>query len=200
MKRKKILAKIKNSELREFAIKIIDYLEENLSEYRVKHSFKVVKYCLVLAKKSGNKVNRDKIILAALIHDITKEKEVSFHYAILKRHNVKNYKSFPNLILHSKTASLFVEETFGFYDLMVSKAVLEHTVGSAIMVLFSKVLFAADYLANLSKDGVRYNLELSINRICLKKIQKSLFLLIKKENKICLDSIKAYNSFIEGLL
>jgi len=127
--------------------KIICYLEENLSEKRFTHVMNVRDMAVELAKI--NNVDQEKSELAALLHDVTKEKSDEWSIKFLETKDIK----VPNNrnLYHALTGSLFVQEQFGIEDKEIIEAIKYHTIGKKNSSIVAKIIYVADFL-EISRD------------------------------------------------
>ena len=91
----------------------------------------------------------DKLQVAALLHDISKEKNEAEYFALANRHNLVLSDEDLNTpaLWHSLTGAYVVKEEFPeFYDEDVSSAIFNHTVGSPDMTVFDEIILLADYI------------------------------------------------------
>ena len=95
-----------------------------------------------------------KLRIAALLHDITKEKSVEEHTALAAKYRIPlsdQQKSAPK-VLHSRTAPPVAQEVvntaLGFcaVDDAICDAIRTHTTGAETMSLIGKLLYLADYI------------------------------------------------------
>jgi len=131
-----------------------------ISGKRLAHTYAVERECRALGALFSahptlmSEEDVCKLRIAALLHDITKEKSVDEHAALAAKYAIPLTdleKSAPK-ILHSKTAPPLARETFneklGFcvVDDAVCDAIRTHTTGGAQMSLIGKLLYLADYI------------------------------------------------------
>lgn len=121
-----------------------------LSEKRYLHTLSVEKEALSIAKSVfsvlGIPEERKKDLqLAAILHDVTKEKSTSEQLELCKKHKIeiKHPVCFP--VLHGKTGAHLARELFGINDTVFS-AIFNHTTGRENMNVFEKIIFLADYI------------------------------------------------------
>lgn len=190
--------------LREFKIpktedieNIHQYIFNNLSPYRYEHSLQVLDIAAHLAIK--NHVEHDliqKIFVAALAHDITKEQPAVFHKNIFKKYNVEHYGDQPEPLYHSRSAVLFLLENFHIQDPVISHAIFNHSTGCESMPLFSRIIFCADYIASQNHDNIEETINKNLTDLCLDKITSTLSYLVNKKLPVQPESINFYNKLI----
>jgi predicted HD superfamily hydrolase involved in NAD metabolism len=125
----------------------------SMSEWRFRHTAEVE----IMVARLGELYAPDKLDVlrvAALLHDITKEKDVKTQLDILDQHGEDRSKwalESPKT-LHAITAALILPEEFPEYatDEVVS-AVKNHTTGAPDMSLLDMLVYLADYI-DMSRD------------------------------------------------
>lgn len=144
----------KNSEnditTEETICKIRETLREFIDEKRLCHIFEVEKTAMLMAEQFlplygyGTEYLRD-ISAAALLHDITKNKEEKWHEEYLeKRMGEKEYFGY-SAVYHSWSGAYFALENH-FVNPRVFRAVYNHTTANADMDIFEKIIYLADYI------------------------------------------------------
>ena len=152
--------------------KIIQYLDEHLSEKRRRHIRGVVDTAVRLAEQYG--ADPEKAEAGALYHDMFKERDLDDlidFYGLPQK-----YKGNRNLA-HSKVAAAAMEKDFHVADRDLINAVSYHTTGRPAMSLLEKILFLADAIEP-SRDypGVDEARRLAykdIDRACLYSLSRS---------------------------
>ena len=123
-------------------------VEMSMSEKRFFHTAEVEK----MAVKLGELYAPDKILMlrvAALLHDVTKEKSSEEHFEIMKAYGmeISELDRISPKTLHAKTAALIIRDEFpDFADDEVISSVRWHTTGRADMTLTEALIYLADYL------------------------------------------------------
>ena len=131
-----------------------------ISGKRLAHTYAVERECRVLGAlfsahpslMSAEDVY--KLRVAALLHDITKEKSVDEHSAIAAQYRIPltDMERAAPKVLHSKTAPMLARETINaklgccVVDDAVCDAIRTHTTGAPVMSLIGKLLYLADYI------------------------------------------------------
>ena len=136
--------------------KIVNYLRENLSDKRFKHSLGVAEEAKRLAGHYF--ADGEKAYLAGLVHDCAKE----IPEAEAKRLLWDKYKIVidpvsmhtPKL-LHGPLGACMAQSEFGIFDAEILDAIKYHTTAKADMSLLTKIIYMADYIEpNRTFDGV----------------------------------------------
>ncbi len=133
---------------------IRDSIRLRITEYvhgkRHSHTLAVEKECLSLAKLfSLNEDETQQLCIAALLHDITKEKNPQQQFDLCKELGIPlrgSDKAYAKL-LHAQTAAALIKRDFKGCDTeLIINAVRYHTVGRENMTLTEKLLYLADYI------------------------------------------------------
>ena len=122
---------------------------EGLSEYRVRHILEVEKMVVRLGELYFPKMKFNKLRVAALLHDITKELKTDEQLKLCKKYGIELSSCDINSpkTLHAITAAAIIPEKYpAFADDEIISAVRWHTTGRARMKLFDKLVFLADYI------------------------------------------------------
>ena len=126
--------------------KIADYVGEK----RVNHVLGTEKECIELAGIFGmSDGDREKLALAALLHDITKSFTPEEHeaFAESRRLCLPGANTDSPKTLHAVTGAYMAEELFpDEVDDAVFSAIRWHTTGKANMTLAEKLMYLADYI------------------------------------------------------
>lgn len=131
-----------------------------ISGKRLAHTLAVEQECIALSAlflthpALMSEEDAYKLRIAALLHDITKEKNTEEHAALCAKYRIPltDYELSAPKVLHSKTAPPLARETvnrqFGtnIVDDTVCDAIRTHTTGAAQMSLIGKLLYLADYI------------------------------------------------------
>lgn len=121
---------------------IIEYLEKNLSQKRLAHTYGVRDTALELAGIYGE--DAKKAETAAIFHDMMKGADRETLNAYVREFGLDDrYIDNPNLA-HGKIAALLMERDYGIADRDVLNAVSYHTTGRAGMSLLEKIIYIAD--------------------------------------------------------
>lgn len=191
---------IKNNE------KAMSWLKGNLDEERLLHSLGSAQCAAELAVKFN--IDEKRAYIAGLLHDcakcLEKEKlvEIAQNIEELKEDERNNVK-----VIHAPVSAYLAKTEFGIEDEEILNSIRWHTLGRKDMSLFEKVVFLADKIEPNTRDlefrdrimlflEDENNLENGLNRallICYKETIKSL---VKRDLKICHDTIDIYNSML----
>lgn len=178
---------------------LYEEVKNTLSEKRFNHTLGVIKRAVEYAKIYN--VNIKDVEIAALSHDIAKEKSFEESMKKAKELNIQldeiEIKNFN--LLHAKIGAEIIKNKYHFSDDIIN-AIKYHTTGREDMSLLEKIIFLADAteenrnypelesLVNLIKED--------INKGMIFTLKWTIDDLIQKEKIIHMDSIKAYNFLI----
>ena len=123
-------------------------IKQRMSSFRLAHTLGVEQTVRALGEIYMPD-SIDELCIAALLHDITKERSTEEHIEMLKIHGVEvtedDIRS-PKT-LHAKTAEFEADEHFGeFINDRIRQALRYHTTGNENMTLFDAVIYLADYI------------------------------------------------------
>ena len=90
----------------------------------------------------------EKLFLAGLLHDITKELSKDEQVKLCDKYGIDVPKNIAPKLLHAKTGASFALELFGseIVDNEVYSAIYFHTTGKEKMSLFEMIIYLADYI------------------------------------------------------
>ena len=131
-----------------------------ISGKRLAHTLAVERECRALSARFSahpalmSEEDTYKLRIAALLHDITKEKNTEEHAALCAEYRIPltDFELAAPKVLHAKTAPPLARETvnrqFGvnIVDDAVCDAIRTHTTGAEQMSLIGKLLYLADYI------------------------------------------------------
>ena len=143
---------------------LIDALRKDIPQFisgkRLAHTYAVERECAALAEifcRHPLLLSREdayRLRIAALLHDITKEKTPAEHCRICAEHRIPlcDMELAAPKVLHAKTAPALaravINPNYGWTvaDDAVCDAIRTHTTGAAQMSLIGKLLYLADYI------------------------------------------------------
>ncbi len=130
----------------ELSAKIRSELPGFVSEKRLQHILAVERTALLICSyfvSFGENISENDVVLAALLHDITKnmnQTELCKKYSLdVSQEDKEAYET-----LHAKTGAYFARERYGISEAVFS-AIDAHTLGNENMSLLDKIIFVADY-------------------------------------------------------
>lgn len=188
--------------------KAMSWLKGNLDEERLLHSLGCAQCAVELAQQYN--LDEKRAYVAGLLHDcakcLDKEKlvEIAKNLEGLKDDELSNIK-----VIHAPVSAYLAEKEFGIADEEILSSIRWHTLGRRNMSLFEKIIFLADKIEPNTRDldfrnrillflNEDHSSENGLNRallICYKETIKSL---IKRDLKICQDTIDIYNDMLSN--
>ena len=131
-----------------------------ISGKRLAHTMAVERECRALSARFSahpalmSEEDAYKLRIAALLHDITKEKNTEEHAALCAEYRIPltDFELAAPKVLHAKTAPPLAREVINdarsvcIVDDAVCDAIRTHTTGAAQMSLIGKLLYLADYI------------------------------------------------------
>ncbi|MFP4466963.1 MAG: bis(5'-nucleosyl)-tetraphosphatase (symmetrical) YqeK [Candidatus Goldiibacteriota bacterium] len=154
------------------------------------------------------KLDKRKIILAGILHDIAKDFSDSKKVQYMRRYKIKKPDN-PDLdvLLHGFIAAKITEKEFGIKDREIINAVKYHTTGKKKMNNTAKALFAADYIeeGRTHKGAARIRTiwrndpEMTLDELVFDIISAKIRYVESVPKKVHENGIKLYNELIEKL-
>lgn len=128
-----------------------DYVKERLGNgYRFAHVLRVEEECIRLAKLfSLSDEQTERLRLAALLHDVTKQASTEEQKALYRKYGVPfgETEAHSPKTLHAITGAYVAKEAFPeAVTNEVFRCILRHTTGAPDMTLPEKLLYLADYI------------------------------------------------------
>ena len=120
--------------------KVIEKLKDD--QIRLKHVFGVYETALKLAKHY--KLDEEKIAIASLFHDYTKNDDLSFYKKVLSKEMIETYQAFP-VMYHALSAALILQNEYHIDDAEILNPIINHIWGRPHMSMYEKVVFVSDY-------------------------------------------------------
>ncbi len=137
-----------------FYEQIREYIENNLSLKRYRHSVSVAEEAKKLAEKYNTSV--EKAYFAGLAHDMAKEIEKEEVLKLLKSFGREDLSErYPYSLIHGPVSALILKNDFLVDDEEILDAVWYHTTGKENMSLLTKIIYIADFIEpNRMFEGV----------------------------------------------
>lgn len=160
---------------KELKDQIIEYIEKNLNEKRLRHTYSVAKEAVKLAERYGADAERAE--LAALFHDMFRSTPVPVLNMYIRQMGLsESNMDNPNLS-HGKIAAAVMKKDYGIEDLELLNAVSYHTTGRAGMTLLEKIIFLADAIEPGRKypdvEKIRKMAYVDIDRACIGSLERT---------------------------
>ncbi len=175
-------------------------LKSRLNEKRYYHSLCVADEAKRLAIKYG--ADPDKMYLAGLLHDITKNISDNEQLQTFKKFDIMlsvAEKSSP-LIWHAMSGALVVEHELGITDEDIISSIRYHTTGKADMTLCQKIIFVAD-LTSVDRNypdisEIRTKADRDLDECIIGILKFTICDIVSKNNPLHPDTLDAYNYLI----
>jgi predicted HD superfamily hydrolase involved in NAD metabolism len=185
-----------------------------LSEERFQHTMGVAKCAKELVQRHFPALSADKMEIAALLHDFTKEYTLEEQKELCKKYNIyisPDEADVPKLY-HAKTAAAIAKYVYGV-DKETESAIYYHTTGRAGMTDAEAVIYFADYIEENRTDNAcvevrEYYLKrlkkeedplVALKKAILYSLDMTIKHLINIEQNICTATIEARNDIIKYL-
>lgn len=180
--------------------KLNSKVKEKLGEYRYNHSLKVIETALILAKSYD--IPKEKIEIAALLHDYAKEFTLEEARELLLEHGVFiDDESIVDIdLIHGELASLIAKTDFGIEDIDILNAIRYHTTGREGMSVLEKIIYLAD-VTEPTRDfnnlqQIREMAHIDLDKAVLMAMDSTINHLIRNGSLIHVNTIKARNYII----
>ena len=186
--------------------RIIEDLNNTLSQHRFVHSLNVAKTAKALAEIYN--VNPNTAYLAGILHDCAKHLNNEQLIEMCKNNNIfisKTEELCPHL-LHAKVGAFIAKNKYGITDTEVLEAITWHTTGKPNMTVLEQIIFSADYIEpgrdkqpNLDelRQIAQSDLDLLVFRILKDTIEYLTAKQLKTIDKHTMDAYEYYKQLIE---
>lgn len=171
-----------------------------MSEKRFNHSVNVAKAAKWLAYKYG--ADKDKAIIAGVLHDITKEWKTKEHWSFLHNYNIglSRYEYASKKLYHSITGSCFCKIFLRINDLEILNAIRFHTTARQNMAILEKIIYIADFISDDRHfDGVhrlRTLASVNLDAAVFEGLSITIKDLASEGTLIHPNTLKAYNEYV----
>ena len=179
--------------------KIIEYLENVLTEKRKRHTYSVASEAVSLAQYHN--VAPEKAELAALFHDMFRGTQIEILDNYVRSFNLDSCYLGNSNLAHGKIAGVVMEQDYGIQDRDIINAVAFHTTGREGMSDLEKILYLADAIEPGRKypgvEEIRKLAYVNLNQACLKAMSRSVDYIRSRGLKLDRDTIRAKNFLME---
>lgn len=172
-----------------------------LKEKRFRHSLCVAKKAEELAAKFGS--NREKAVIAALLHDIMKDTSIETQLKIIEYSGIILSASFLRSpqVIHEVSGAAFLKNYLKINDPDVINAIYNHTTGRADMSLLEKIIFIADAISEdrnyPSLKSIKEAAEISLDKAILVNTRSIIKDFAEKNLPIVENTVSTYNYYID---
>ncbi len=177
-----------------------ELLKSRLKEKRYHHSLCVADEARRLAEIYG--ADPDKMYLAGLLHDITKNLSDNQQLQTFKKFGImlSVTEAASPLIWHAMSGALVVEHELGITDEDIISSIRYHTTGKADMTLCQKIIFVAD-LTSADRcypdiAEIRAAADRDLDECMLGILKFTIKDIVSKNKPLHPDTLDAYNFLI----
>ena len=144
----KVLKYIRDNNLYSDFMPLIQKVSKYLDEKRFYHVLGVAKYALYLNDRHNLRLDKDKVLIAGILHDCAKkiEKDPSCNKDGVPQDSIGTP------VEHQFLGSIVAKRDFGIQDPEILSAIACHTTGKPNMTTFEKLIYSADLLEEGRKD------------------------------------------------
>lgn len=182
---------------------ITNYVKEKISEKRFAHTVGVRNTAVKLSEIYG--ADREKAMLAGLIHDCAKNMEDEEILSIVRQDGYEPdwiEQGSPQL-LHGRAASVIAERQMEIADEDVLNAIIYHTTGRSDMTLLEKIVYVADYIEPtrnyMGVDELRKVAFVNIDAAVLMAIDNTIRFVLDRKQLLHNNTIDARNYMLMQL-
>jgi len=183
---------------------IIQYLKKHLSHARFTHTLGTWRTAQAIA--AGYKVSKEKVDIAALLHDAGKG---------LTKHGLINYikktkTAVPYLqdiikynpwVLHGFASASIAQDKFGIRDKDILNAIKEHTTAGPGMSVLAKIIYLADITAPDRRfagvNKIRWQAKRDLNKAMQTALFYKTYHVLANKKWLHPAAIEAWNSLIK---
>ena len=180
---------------------IKEYIESNLKEKRIIHTYSVVDEAVRLAQRYGEDV--EKAAFAALCHDMCRGMSTAVLNMYIRQLGLPQILIDKPNLSHGKVAAEILKKDYGIADEDILNAVSYHTTGRKDMSDFEKIIFLADaiepgrtYPTVEETRALAYD---NLDRACINSLERTIEYINGTGNYLDPDTIKARDDLKEKL-
>ena len=123
-----------------------ELVKKEITSTRFEHSLRVADIAKRLSAIHGYPEPLE-AYLAGVLHDITKQKNNSFHKEIFLKYNF-DFNELPQEAYHPFSAYFYIKEKYDFHEEEILSAVKNHTLGGSDLTLLDRILYVSDFLGS----------------------------------------------------
>jgi len=148
---------------------IINKLKAVLGTKRFKHSLRVEKIAVLLARKY--RVSTKKASLAALLHDYARQfdRQELLRQATKFKLGIDPVSRFEPKLLHAELSALLAKKDFGISQKDILEAIRKHTIGAPRMTSLEKIIYLADHI----EEGRNFTGVSKVRRLAQRDLDKA---------------------------
>ncbi|MFR1324090.1 MAG: bis(5'-nucleosyl)-tetraphosphatase (symmetrical) YqeK [Ezakiella massiliensis] len=181
--------------------KVLEFLRENLDDFRYGHSIRVMETAVELARIHG--VDEEKAQMAGILHDSGKWKsrektlqKVQDWGIILSEEERAEYN-----LVHGALSTYIAKNIFGIEDEDVLNAIKNHITGRPAMSDLEKIVYIADMIEPARNyefiDDFRAMAKVDLDRAMYEILNENLAHLIRNDRYIAGSSLEARNYYLK---
>ena len=181
--------------------KVLEFLKENLDDFRYGHSIRVMETAVELARIHG--VDENKAEMAGILHDSGKWKsrektlqKVQDWGIILSEEERAEYN-----LVHGALSTYIAKNIFGIEDEDVLNAIKNHITGRPAMSDLEKIVYIADMIEPARNyefiDDFRAMAKVDLDRTMYEILNENLAHLIRNDRYIAGTSLEARNYYLK---
>lgn len=181
--------------------KVLEFLKENLDDFRYGHSIRVMEMAVELARIHG--VDEEKAQMAGILHDSGKWKsrektlqKVQDWGIILSEEERAEYN-----LVHGALSTYIAKNIFGIEDADVLNAIKNHITGRPAMSDLEKIVYIADMIEPARNyefiDDFRAMAKVDLDRTMYEILNENLAHLIRNDRYIAGTSLEARNYYLK---
>lgn len=163
--------------------------ERRLKRYN--HSISVMEFALVLSEKY-NYENKEKVLIASLLHDYAKFESFDRYSQIVNKYNLSKEllnEEYTN-VRHALLGSYIIQEELGITDEEILNAIKYHATGKSNMTTLEKIVFISDY-AETSRIGEMFE---KVRAASFRSLDEAVLI----ECELSIENIKKRNLHVVG--
>jgi len=180
-----------------------DEIKRNFSEKRAAHIFGCEETAAELARIYG--ADEYSARLAALLHDITKEKNNAEQLKLCEKYGIiiSNAELSEKALFHAVTGAAVAADVYNVSE-EVRDAIRYHTTGREDMTTLEKIIYISDCIEPTRDfegvDEMRKTVKYDLDDAMRLALDRSIMYLIKKKKVIHIDTLTARNWLYERMM
>ena len=181
--------------------KIEAEVKRKVSKRRFEHSKRVAEMAELLYKKWGG--NREKLIIAGLLHDIARDIQTSELIKIAQNngYNIDEIEYANPILLHAPVGAMIAKKNFGINDEVILNCIRYHTTGRRGITLNESIIYVSDFIEKgrdfPDAEKVRSIAFKSLKEAVLEETRLNVSYLMSIRKPIHLHTIEMFNSLLE---
>lgn len=179
--------------------RIIEYIEQHLTEKRLKHTYSVAEEAVKLAKRY--RIDEKKAELAALFHDMARSASEEKLDMYVEQFGLPESLIGNVNLSHGKVAAEIMRREYNIEDNDIINAVSFHTTGRAGMSTLEKIVFLADAIEPRRNypavDEMRKAAYIDLDEACILSLERTVQYVKSQGQYLDHDTINALNDLKE---